>query len=663
MIAVFMIQINIRIVRNWRFLLTLLLGMVLITTLTASCRSSVTLKQVEQVSIEREDHPETRSPTAVLNSLPAAPEIQTLPLAEHPRLLVTQGRFAELEAQIETDETIKEWYDKLYLESKMFLNQAPPKYEFQDEIRMLVTSQLVLKRVSTLALIYNLNHDERYRERIWQELKAASAFPSWNPAHFLDTAEMTHAFAIAYDWLYADWTPVQRAIIRSAILEKGLKPALVAYQQKERWTETETNWNQVCNGGVGLGSLAVLDEYPEIASQALSNALTRLPKAMKQYSPDGSLDEGPAYWHYATYYNTLILSALDTAFGTDFDLANIADFGEAGLFPLYITSANGLPFNFGDSREENQIQAPELLWMANRFSISSYAEYEKKFAQPMPMDLIWFEPELAEMKQRELPSERYFRDTELVSMNADGKGKTISIDFKAGNNKVGHSHLDVGTFVLDAMGTRWASDLGADYYKLPEYYHSKRWTYYRLRAEGHNTLVINPTEKPDQRPDADTKIIKFDTNPEQAIAIADLSHAYNTQAASVYRGIELDKRQRQVLIQDEIEANEPVDLFWFMHTAAKIEIGNTGTDAMLYKDGVKLWVKLLSPSDYQFEVMNAEPLETSPNPPGQAKNEFQKLTVVGKQVKNLKLAVLLVPLEATARPPKKLPQVGSLADW
>ena len=55
---------------------------------------------------------------------------------------------------------------------------------------------------------------------------AAAAFEDWHPPHFLDTAEMTNAVAIGYDWLYDVLTPEQRATLKTAIIEKGLKPGL-----------------------------------------------------------------------------------------------------------------------------------------------------------------------------------------------------------------------------------------------------------------------------------------------------------------------------------------------------------------------------------------------------------------------------------------------------
>src|SRR6185369_15727008 len=114
-----------------------------------------------------------------------------------------------------------------------------------------------LNRIYTLALLYRLEGNQQYAERAWQELRAAADFKDWNPRHFLDTAEMTHAFAVGYDWLYEVWTPEQRASLRNAIVDKGLEPALRCYRGTASYPEFPTmrhNWNQVCNGGIGMGA-------------------------------------------------------------------------------------------------------------------------------------------------------------------------------------------------------------------------------------------------------------------------------------------------------------------------------------------------------------------------------------------------------------------------
>ena len=69
---------------------------------------------------------------------------------------------------------------------------------------------------------------------------------------------------------------------------------------------------------------------------------------------------------------------------------------------------------------------------------------------------------------------------------------TTYVAAKGGRADAHHGHLDLGTFVLDALGQRWAVQLGADNYDLPGYFdEDHRWSYYRCRTEGQNTLTVN----------------------------------------------------------------------------------------------------------------------------------------------------------------------------
>src|SRR5574337_466015 len=91
---------------------------------------------------------------------------------------------------------------------------------------------------------------------------AVSAFPDWNPSHFLDVAEMSHAVAIGYDWLYDFLSAADRAIVRKALVTHGLRPSLELYRAQKGWVAVSHNWNEVCNGGMVLAALAIADEEP-----------------------------------------------------------------------------------------------------------------------------------------------------------------------------------------------------------------------------------------------------------------------------------------------------------------------------------------------------------------------------------------------------------------
>jgi len=562
---------------------------------------------------------------------------------EHPRLLATTADFERLRQLVQTDEQAREFYQRLKSQADRICQELPSRYEIPDGLRLLATSRRVLLRVYTLALLYRLDGDRRYLERAWRELEAAANFPDWNPRHFLDTAEMAHAFAIGYDWLFSDWTDEQRRILREAMVAKGLQPALSVYREKRWWSTARHNWNQVCNGGIGMAALALLDELPDLCGEILNHALQSLQIPMREFAPDGAWGEGPGYWNYATSYNCVFLAALETAVGTDLGLSQMDGFAETGLFPIYITGPTGRTFNFADGGD-GTLRAPQMFWLARKFNRPVYAWYARSTASPHPLDLLWFDKQGNDAQAEGLPLDKYFRRVEVVTMRTAWNDRNaLFVGFKAGDNKFNHSHLDIGTFVLDAMGHRWALDLGADNYNLPGYFGAQRWTYYRLRAEGHNTLVINPSQEPDQDPRAEAKIVRFVSQPDRAFAIADLTSAYAKHGAEkVMRGILLDRQRREVIVQDEVTLKQAGDVWWFMHTPAQVQLSEDGKTATLTQGTATLQAVLLSPKDARFAVMDAKPLPTSPNPLGQNPNNgIRKLAVHLSQTASMQLIVLL----------------------
>jgi hypothetical protein len=237
----------------------------------------------------------------------------------------------------------------------------------------------------------------------------------------------------------------------------------------------------------------------------------------------------------------------------------------------------------------------------------------------------------------------------------------LFVGFKAGDNKANHSNLDLGSFVLDGDGVRWFVDLGADDYNLPGYFGSQRWSYYRMRAEGHNTLVLDPTKQPDQNPRAATQIVRFESKPERAFAIADLSPAYGGPARQVRRGLAMIHR-RQVLLQDELKCAAPTDAWWFAHTTAQIELSDNHTVATLTQGGKTLIARILVPNKASFQIMEATPLPSSPQPAKQNPNRgLRKLAIHLEPAVELRLAVVFQAVGSGPGQPD--PGVLALDSW
>jgi len=606
--------------------------------------------------------------------IPTPQELRALPLSEHPRLYASQERFQELKKQIASDDRVGRWYERVKRQADQYVaDESLPRYVREDGKRMDASGH-VLRRVRTLALVYRIEGDDKYAERAWEELEAAASFPDWNPSHFLDVAGMTQGFATGYDWLYDAWTEKQRRVLREAIIEKGLQAAMNAYQEGDQgphWAELEGvyNWGQVTNSSIGLGALAVMDERPKVASRVLYEALRRLPGSMGHYAPDGGWIEGVHYWGYATRNTAKILDALGQTFGTTFGLAQMPGFSETGYFPIYMTGPSGRSFNHSDSAPHDN-GGPQLFWMAEQFNHPAYAWHQWKMAEGgRPMNLIWYTPEVAEMaaKRPDLPLSRHFKASHIALFRSAWEDpEALFLGFKGGDTGASHAHLDVGSFLLEVLGERWAVELGAENYNIGGYFamDTKRWIYYRTRAEGQNTLVIEPGETPDQSITAVSEITRFQSQSERPFAIADLTPAYADHVQSAKRGVALLNGRRQVLVQDEVQSNEPVEAWWFMHTKADVQIGADASTAVLRQNGKRLQAKLLTPVSAQFTVKKARPLLGSPDPKKQNKNKgIRKLSIHFEDMTDQRIAVLLTPLQEGQQAPEPLPTVQALEAW
>jgi len=217
------------------------------------------------------------------------------PIQPHPRLFITNQQLTEIQTKIKSQPSLQVFFQAMLTKADDILEQSPVK-RVKTGRRLLSVSRRCLDRVIHLSAAYRFTGKQSYLRRAEKEMLAAAAFSDWNPSHFLDVAEMTTALAIGYDWLYDALSKVSRQTIRQAILEKGLQPSL----KNKGWARGHNNWNQVCNGGITLGALAIMEDQPELARKLVHRAVNGVQVVMKLYDPDGAYPEGPGYWVYGT---------------------------------------------------------------------------------------------------------------------------------------------------------------------------------------------------------------------------------------------------------------------------------------------------------------------------------------------------------------------------
>jgi len=371
---------------------------------------------------------------------------------------------------------------------------------------------------------------------------------------------------------------------------------------------------------------------------------------MANFGPDGSWNEGPGYWGYTLRYTSYYMAALESALGTMHDLEMTPGLDGAGTFRVHFVGPTNQVFNFADAHGSAGSH-PSMYWLARVFNKPVYAWFHSERCRryPDPMDVLWYVPDGRSPKAAGWPLHKHFRRDHVVFFRSDWKDPdALWVGFKGGDNRANHCHLDLGSFVLDALGERWACDLGSDNYNLPGYFGGNRWTYYRLRTESHNTVLIDGEN---QSAKAKAPVVAFRDTSDDARAVVDLSAAW-PMCKKVLRGMAMLGR-RTVLVQDEIAAEKPVDVLWGMVTRAKPRID--GRKVVLERDGKRFYGRVLAPDGARFDTVSANP----PKPQRQQPDATKLVVRLPGEVREVRLAVAFAP-DAEAL---KAVRVEPLDDW
>lgn len=619
----------------------------------------------------------------------ASDPLATLRLA-HPRLLFGDAELAAARAEAKSDPLRAEFHAYLLKTAAVQLTD-PPIERVLIGPRLLEQSRKAEAHIITAAMAWRLSGERRFADFAIAEMRRAAAFRDWNPDHFLDVAEMAFALGIGYDWLYPVLSVDDRATIKRVLLEKALAWAEPAYRRAEPNRQSfpfvqgnlTNNWNQVCNGGFLIAALALADEEPAIARRVIAGLRETLPLAMKAYEPDGAYPEGPTYWGFGTRYTVYILDALGTALGNSLGLATLPAFDRTVQYRVHVVSPAGYAFNYADGRPNERMPADEIItWLGQHYGAPGAVAANRAWLaqlmreEPNPetfrfvaLHAVWFPARSAD-RSAQAPrvagpplDARFDGPAQIATFRSAWQDdRALWAGFKAGSNDVNHAHLDLGSFVLEADGQRWAIDLGRDNYDLPGYWErdsvtSPRWQYYRLNNLGHNTLTPGARL---QEPKANAPIIAYASTPERAFAIADLTAAYPGAGRSLRRGLAMLDRAR-VLVQDDLAGIAAgTSLTWRMHTTARAS-PHGERELRLRLNGRELRAEILAPADARFTT-HATETKTSGDAANPDVTVIDVAVPAARATGDLRVAVLLTPV-GEKWPTLPAPALVPLADW
>ncbi len=670
------------------------------------------------------------------------------------RILTSPEMLARAKALVGQGGSFKTWYDSIVARADLYLTDDTPSTTaptaaaggtqpilagLEDNLTFLAGAYALRTAVEGTDV-----NAVKYFDKAKAVIQAVIQWTTWDTgSQFLGAAMVSQGISVCYDWMYDKFTAVERKQIADRVYALAIKPTIDTCTAKNYWTQWYGNWAFVCIGGVGSAALAFAPEYYKAETETLlAKGWPVLQSSMQHFAAEnGGWHEGPGYMGYGGLYLIRLMANLQTAVGTDFALSLERGFQQVPNFLVGISTTvtgngnNGTyPYSNGDWSQNGD---PWFNWLAARFNRGDVAKVVRDrvdstssttvvtggvtsgnktvYSFRTPWSLLWYDTRgdattggmVSPGASATRTDASFYGDPTLRQWGTSGQtawsehvnvwrdswtSTSSAVMFKGGYKGVdGHENFDGGSFLFDALGQRWATDLGRDSYSIAQV-GGTNYGPYRKRAEGQNTLVINPaandylsssdaneralnadqvykdaTGKPAYAP-----VVKSLSTDLQSMGIVDLTNLYSKMRVStVQRGFLFDRTDGSLLVQDELTATTGPQINWFMHLpvayanrASQIAISSDGTTATVTIGSNRLQLRILAGTGATFTVMEALPLPTSPNPAGQASTSgFCKLAIRYTGATSERLAVWLVPLKSGQAAPTFAPTITPLATW
>lgn len=568
----------------------------------------------------------------------------------HPRIMINDSKIKEIKALAEKDEKYRQVIEKYIEYADYLLTKEVATYRYGDKTRMTTDRSIIM----ALGFAYNYTGDKKYLKRGYDELYAITKFPDYDESGMLFASDWAVTLGIGFDWLYNGLTAEQRDYLSERMMNHSLKPfakgyygrlsgrAGIADDANFKWI---SNMCAVSSTGPFFEAAALAEYDPDYCFDIMEKCIRAYEYPLALVAPGGGWPEGVGYWDYAFVYMASAMLAmkemcgsyygLDTAKGFDnMQYAVMAVIGPGGANPVGDMDATG-KISYEAYNVISRICNNPLLQSVRVDDILS------ETTSVRAMDVIAYTPFDTETEGSHIA---YAPGDEILTIreNPNPKSDTLYFSTHFGKSSGYHAHLDTGTFVLDMLGERWAEDIGRDDYNLQQVLGYKWWDLYRMRAEGHNVLVINPSADGGQTKGEYTKIEKYDANDYGGFVTADLSKLYE-DANSVKVGYYVDDNMRSVTVKYEIDLPKESEMYWFMHT--KANAAADGNKVFLTKNGKSMFMSFDTDAEsLDVSVTDAVPLASSPSVPEQNKNlDYKKVAAHFKGNGKVNFTVKIAP--------------------
>lgn len=562
----------------------------------------------------------------------------------HPYLHLGRDRLEQLRVLIRTDGDYRLALERLMAAADVVVDLEIPTEAYarsssvQHE-RYSLIGGMAWNRLSVLGMAWLLTEDPRYAEAGRDLMLAIAGYERWVGAAFLDsgkfdpiwhasleTAMTTYGMAVGYDWLHGYLGDDDRAMIRNAIVAKGVEPLIHAWANPEtagripRHQLPGGNWAMVCAGGAGVGALALLDEEPR-ARQWVRQVRDRVrwwlnydggeymvdwcytgqrPRPVigpddPNFGPDGGYRESIGYMNYAMLYVSYFSDSLRQVSGENLFAHVPPNILDPIVATIYRNSANGRDLDkaadFGDDTGNVAFHDLYACLMANSdgpLQQKAKALYDRVFGR-IPVtakSMLWYDGDLPAADLALPRAGTLFRGTGVAAFRG---GRALGGAHAALKTRQNRGHHDIGAIYFYSGGETWITDSGSYNYAHPIYQQ------FLCRSKAQNLVLVDGQDQ-----------IKTDGQLEAFVAGVSYAHA-RCEAGAAYPDL-LDSWTRDVvliepdtfLVVDRLRGKGTHRYDWLVHPAVPYEL-EPGVECRLRGRNDALQVRFLSPADWRVE--------------------------------------------------------------
>ncbi len=476
-----------------------------------------------------------------------------------------------------------------------------------------------------LAFLYSFTGDEAMGERGKEFLLHVCRFNTWNhpwmKSHgiqmYYPVGYTAYRVAMAFDLLYPLLSPVERILVREALLQKAIIPAYLGEVLDNHIPSNTSNHLGVSCTGALLAAIVLLGEDPAnpYLEPYLSGILSKLEAHIDAgYLPDGSYAEPFAYFHMDGEMTVKAMACLLKNFGIDW--TETKGIGKAWLYSTYTSTTSGQGcLDMGDALDFwDQNGTKPLLWASNRlrdvFAWDRYlwtkgTEISNKLEADF-YDYLWAPVNLDPIPITQLPPSKWFWAKGFACFRQGWDHDDLHLLYKAGPHS-NHYHLDQGNILLRYGGETLLDEGGyADYY-FNGYYLS----FYK-QAVAHNTVLIGKYPESQNTGDLRNQVKALNRYPRiLSCSTGNIIDALESELSPVYkrrvnefrRSIVFPKPDYLILF-DKIDLCKPELIQWLFHSSSKDSIHLNNSTCFIIRPNASLRMEIVQPRRFKSIIKN-----------------------------------------------------------